>query len=311
MADFNTGTAEGIPRFRYPANLGSAPFDKFIVFDAMSGRHVVRNQVVVEQKAPDVPVASVALYLPEGSLNTTIAVDYDPNHLGPMVGAGVELFAQAGTDVMGNKGGGGFWESTKAIIDDVTGKLKDAIPSLGEALKAQVTLLAQEAVGEGAVNQLIGQKPNPRTDLLYESQQYRQHELQFMLIPRTLDEAKAIDAVCYFFNFYMLPRYNDQGQSKIGAFMIGFPYEFEITMFSSPDGQTCKPMSHINKIGRSVLRSVSINHAAGGKTAFIKENGEFYPVATQLTLSFQEVRLLARTDDEIKRDAPAFADPRA
>jgi hypothetical protein len=82
--------------------------------------------------------------------------------------------------------------------------------------------------------------------------------------------------------------------------MVGVPYEFTIDMFSIQKGLAA-PMDHINKPGRSVLKTVSIDHAAAGKTAFVKSNGEYYPVSTTLTLAFQEVVLLARDSDAIKR----------
>jgi hypothetical protein len=312
---FNSSRAALVAR--YPADLCSPPFDKWIMFSAMTGRHVVRSPPVTEHKTPDVPINSVALYLPNAALASAIVVDYEKNDLGPMVGAAVEFFAQTGTSLFGAKGGGvaGTLDATLRSIQDAGKGALSAISDKGswvDFFKADASQLLAFGMsrltgddGTFAAGILSGTKPNPRTDILYNTQDYRTNELDFLLVPRTLQEAKAIDTICYFFNYYMLPRYQStQGltDAKVGAFTVGFPYEFEINMFAAGPNGTNTTLNHINRIARSVLRGVSIDHAAGGKTAFIKDDGEFYPVATKLCLSFQEVRLLARDSDEIKRD---------
>jgi hypothetical protein len=71
--------------------------------------------------------------------------------------------------------------------------------------------------------------------------------------------------------------------------MIGYPYEFVITMFNE---------THINKIERSVLTGLTVDHAGGDRIAFATG---YYPAATTLSLSFKEVRLLGRDSDVIFR----------
>ena len=71
--------------------------------------------------------------------------------------------------------------------------------------------------------------------------------------------------------------------------MIGYPYEFVITMFNE---------THINKIERSVLTGLRVDHAGGDRIAFA---GNYYPAATTLSLSFKEVRLLGRDSEVILR----------
>lgn len=325
MADFPTiGAPDGTPTFKtegvgrvftakYPADLTSPPYDKWMMISAMSGRHVVRNQAIGDLNTPDIPLRSIGLYIPEAALVSQTSVAYDRNDLGPMVGAAAEFLAQTGSNVFGAKGGQSGLDAITAGFKDITGRLEKALgdgASWREFLKADVAALLSNLAGSNGgavVGSIIGQKPNPRTDILFDTQEYRTHDLDWLMVPRSLDEAKAIDTICYFFNYYMLPRYQStQGlnQAKVGAFMVGFPYEFEVNMYTGNNNGTNAPMNHVNRIGRSVVKSVSINHAAGGKTAFIKSNGEFYPVATRLQVSFQEVRLLARDDDDIKRGLP-------
>jgi hypothetical protein len=305
---------------KYPSTLWTPPYDKWIMFRAMSGRHVIRNTVVVENNKADVALRSVGLYLPEGAIQSTTLVNYAKNDLGPMYGAAAEVFAQGGTNLMASgHGGSSFVDSFTDKLTSVAGALP-SMKTLGmvgdtqgytELMKVQISkILGAVAEKFGATSgaalsaTIFGQKPNPRTTLLYDAADYRQHILEFNLIPRNLDEAKAIDTILYFFQYYMLPRYQDalsMQQDQVGAFMVGFPYEFEIDMYSANPNGSNVSLTHLNQIGRSVLSSVQINHAGGGRTAFIKDSGEFYPVATKLQLTFQEVNLLARDDATITR----------
>jgi hypothetical protein len=62
---------------RYPYNLGQPPFDKWVKFSAMSGRHVIREKPMPEQNNPDRAIGSVGLYLPTGALKSDMTLKYD------------------------------------------------------------------------------------------------------------------------------------------------------------------------------------------------------------------------------------------
>jgi hypothetical protein len=146
----------------------------------------------------------------------------------------------------------------------------------------------------------FGIKANPRTEVLFNTQQYRTHSMEFILIPRSLDEAKAIDRLLYFFQFYSLPRYSgSNGNNPVSAFMVGFPYEFTIDMLSA-QGTDNFTLDHVNKIGRSVLTRG--HRPCGGREDGVREGRRrLLSGRDALRLSFQEVRMLARGDDEIRR----------
>jgi hypothetical protein len=314
---------KGALHFRYPENLGRPPFDKWIFFEARSGRHVVRDQVISEAGGVDRTLASVGLYLSETTLKNTLNITYDTTALGPFVGAIVELFAQSGRNLMdtlptlgtdwvgtlkqalspgewnlqGAKDAvGGALSTAGRNLKDVTGRA--AKVPLGELIGADV-LKGVNDLSAGAGSALFGKRPNPRTDVLFDTQNYREYEFSFLMVPRNIREAQAIDNIIRVFQFYMLPKYDTMdAQTKIGGFMLGFPYEFEITL---RDGNA-RELDHVNKFERTVLTNVMVDHAAGGKTAFVKDdNGIFWPVATQITLQFKEVRLLDRNSEVILR----------
>jgi hypothetical protein len=296
---------------KYPNTLGSPPFDKWIMFSAMSGHHVLRNNVVAEATGKDRPLNQVGLYLPETALLSATNIRYEEQPLGGMAGALAEFGAQGGStlnNILGGRGAGsmGVGEAYTKVSDKLKTLIDKGIwTKFFQAGAAEVIAAKTDALAA-----VTGTRVNPRTDLLYSTQEYRLHDMEFLLIPRNQAEAWAIDAICYFFNYYMLPRYQNNEAldlAKVGAFMVGFPYEFEISMFAAQASGGNQRLDRINRIGRSVLTSVGINHAGGEKTAFIKDNGQFYPVATRLHLMFKEVRLLARGDKVIERaQSPSF-----
>jgi hypothetical protein len=309
--------------YRYPQNLGLPPVDKWILFEARRGRHVLRNTVVAETGETDRTLASVGLYLSETALSSHTQTEWNKTDLGFLA----EFAAQSGksfSDLLINPSeaslqkigaalGGKLGEAVAALKGIASGGVKDAVKSIGAAVSEFGKLGAQAAAADifgagddvlrqpkGTIASLTGVRPNPRTDMMFGCQLYREHQLTYTLIPRNEQEARAIDRIVHFFQFYMLPRYGKSqtlAGAQVGNFLIGFPYEFEISMF---DGQA-NELLHINRIGRSVLIDCKVNHAAGGKTAFVKQGGEFYPVATKLELDFREVKLLARDSAEINR----------
>jgi hypothetical protein len=301
---------------RYPDNLGQKPFDKWMCFEARAGRHVLRDQVVPERSTgTDRTLAAVGLYISPTALSDTIAIGYDTQALGPFLGTAIELLAQTGSNLFDTR------FNTLQDAKDATITLLSAAKSAAgrgtelkdsfiEAIKADLLKLGSSLVGDGAIGAVTGQKVNPKTDVLFDTNEYRQHQYDFLMVPRNLNEAKNIDAIVNFFQFYSLPSFRrTQGQqtARVGSFMIGFPYEFVIT-FKDEVG---RELDHVNRVARSVLKGVTVNHAPTGKTAFIKDGQDFYPVATSLSLSFQEVVLLGRDSVEIKRPVPALEDPRA
>jgi hypothetical protein len=281
---------------------------------------------------PDRKIASVQLYIPEDALRSEQTANYNPDAIGAFMGALSEFTAQSGGDFMSNMA-----KSTRGLVDASFDVVEGGTQNLWENIKAAgggVAATALKSIGDlsadalqgfsgeggraiaeqvlfakllntastrfgGAVQQATGLRVNPRTDVLFDHVQYREHTFEYMLIPRSLEEAKSIDQIIHMFQFYMLPSYSPNLDGKIAGTMIGFPYEFEISFWNEDQ----PAWHHINKIGRSVLTSVAVDHAAGGSVSFYKGEGdrEVYPVATKLSLRFQEVRLLARDSVEINR----------
>lgn len=335
--DYLTLAAEeaGPTLAKYPEGLGTpGPFEKWVLFEVKSARHIGQSGGAEGggggTNVKDTTVAAVALYLPESALKSDIEAQYDTNDLGPF-GILSEFTAQTNSDFLGkvSTGFAGMGDKIDTAIQNSTG-VGSLLSNLGSAAVAEAKevpagwdavknvftqdiLPALQKSGEfasqaglaaaiGALgdygNQMSGMRVNPRTDILFNHIGYRSHTFDFMLIPRNEAEAKTIDNIVHMFQYYMLPSYSPNLSAGVSGMLIGFPYEFTITFWSEGRPNT----HHVNKIGRSVLVGASVNHAAAGKNAFFKgSQGDVYPAATSLSLTFKEVRLLSRESEEISR----------
>lgn len=287
MAFFQLPTLTG-SILKYPSTLATPPFEKWILFEAKAGRHIGRTGMNVAKEA-DRTLKAVALYLPPEALSSSTSVSWQEDSYGAVYGAALEAAMQEGqlpnptTQNVDNKA------TLQRILSGVGRGAEAAVVESG--FKA-LTALESNILGFGGVEQTLagafGQVPNPRTDLFFKGIDYRTHAFSFTLLPRNIQEARTIDHILNTFQFYMLPSFGK------GAF-IGYPYEFDITMFTQRDGSP----HHLNTIGRSVLTKCTINHASGSRVAFVNESGtnEYFPASTTLQLDFQEVRLLSRSDE--------------
>ena len=274
---------------KYPSDLteSGGPHEKWVLFEAKSGRHIGRDGFVAEAgNNPDRTLAAVALYLPTDALKSAHTVNYKSLDLGMAAGKAIETaFQREGTlraPTQTATGGPSIDRLKDVAVSGAAGcvaqKAKEMLTGMAEAV-----IENPEFVGEV----LLGGVANPRTDTAFEKMMYRQHEFNFNLIPRDKREADNIDAILNILHFYSLPSYGDSTSAT--NLMIGYPYEFVITMFNE---------THINKIERSVLTGLTVDHAGGDVIAFATD---YYPAASTLSLNFQEVRLLGRDSDVIFR----------
>ena len=284
---------------RYPADLGSPPHEKWILFEVRTGRHVARDGFAAESATSlDRTIASVALYLPGDALKSTTTVTWQEEEYGAAAGAAMEAAFQRGGAINAptTAGGGsasgdvGRVVAKGAAAGAVAGGKQAAYNTAADQIKQLAEKAKQDNVNVDAiVSGATGKTINPRTDILFKNVGYRDHSFSFKLLPRTRKEAEAIDNILNIFQYYSLPDYG-QGSAN---FFIGYPYEFLITFFTQQaDGST----HHLNTIGRSVLETLTVDHAGGGRVAFVDEAGkqEFFPAVTSVEMTFKETRLLGR-----------------
>lgn len=325
--------ADGMLIAKYPSDL-TQKFNKWCRFDAMLARHVGRHQLVTpENSGGDPVVACVALYLPASALKSSLDVRYNEDGVA-FSGALWEMMGQTATSL--------FNVQTNSASDIMAGITEAFSSAKSKALAAAQSGGVLETIGElvksslsGVVDDkmlsaLTGQQANPRTDIIFKNQEYRTWTFDYVMVPRNQTEADDIDKIVQFFQFYMLPSYRNTPATKaakVGAFMMGFPYEFVISVYGNELDMNMQlagknaglnpaagQLRHIEKIERVVLESIVVDHAAGGKTAFVNSAGGLYPVATSMSLKFQEVVLLGRDSTNIASGrggyAPGDTDPK-
>lgn len=297
---------------KYPADISK--FNKWLRFDVRAGRHVGRGQIVLEKDVPDVVVIAAAMYVPSSALRSQMTVNYDTTEFsGMLMEAAAQGIAEMYSAKLGQNAEGFFTgglEAGRAIVGTIFGD--GMLDRAGEWLKGgSLTTLPTQ------FQALAGQVANPRTDIIFTAQDYRTWTFEYILIPRTLQEAKNIERIVNMFRFYMLPSYRGTttAAGARGSYMMGYPYEWTIGLYgaasSGTNDEAGNELSHINKIGRSVLKNLTVDQAAAGKVAFVGASGEksLYPLVTSLTLEFQEVILLGR-DQKTIVDGNRFLDPR-
>lgn len=134
------------------------------------------------------------------------------------------------------------------------------------------------AVGIGAILDMQSEMVvNPYALTLFQSVAPRVHSFTWKLIPRSEQESKAIREIILEFQKHSLPTLKNSGT------FLGLPDECELAFFGT---------QQLYKFARSVVTSVTVNHTPYGAPVFFGRDGS--PVATELTLTFQEVQSLTR-----------------
>lgn len=313
---------QSVPRFKYPENVGQKPYDKWILFEAKAGRRIGRTTRIPDAELADNTLACAALYLPESALDSGLSVQWsDTKPMGTLMGTLAQKFAKEGSALFNTSMSD--WDLGKVLgaarlggqntLDKVrNGELWEAAKDFGEASLFQ-HLQGMNIPGLGDLSEVLplatGMQVNPRTAAFFTSVEFREYQMDFRMVPRNPYEARQIDEIVHFFQFYMLPAYygnaNDNGQ--VDPAMIGFPYEFDVSLHATDDEQ----MGHVNKFERSVITGFTVDHSPQEKVMFVENGRELYPVATDINIKLREIVLLDRNSDQIKRDGVTdLRDPR-
>lgn len=307
---------------RYPSTLGSPPFEKWILFEVKSARHIIRSGMVSASNTVDATIKSVALYLPTDALSSSLTVDWQDDSYGAAAGAAIEAALQSGKDpttgvtalgggsttdqikklggMVGSAIAAGAVTAGKQMALELTTDLLNAPAGIINALRGAVGLNSSGDVGELSTEKVAalgGYATNPRVDLFFKSVQYRKHSFTFTMVPRSKQEADNIDQILNIFQYYMLPSFGSDTEGGENSLFIGYPYEFEISTFTEYNGSN----HHITTFDRSVLESVLINQSSNDKVSFVDDEGgyQYYPSSTTLELHFQEVRLQGRDKQKV------------
>lgn len=156
---------------------------------------------------------------------------------------------------------------------------------------------AANALGSGQTGQALlaatGRVINPMLEMVYKSPAFRTFQFDFTFYPRDESESLEVQRIIERFRFHQAPELVEDAR----GFLIP-PSEFDIRFYY---GGNLNP--NIPGIATCVLTSIDMNYAPNGFAAYEvpgenspKLGRTGMPVAIQLTLQFQELTYLLKSD---------------
>lgn len=241
---------------------------------------------------------AIALYMPD-----TLMFNYQQNYeqlnmggelLGQLAAAGSSVIDKLKDADFDTSQEDGIFKKSSAII----GELKKS--GAGESILKSGSLgltanLADNfgATGQAAFASFAGVVRNPLMEMIYRSPNFRTFQYDFMFYPRDEREALEVQRIIELFRFHQAPEILKDAK----GFMVP-PSEFEMKFYYAG-----KENPNIPKIGTCVMTTMDVNYAPNGWSAYevpdeptARMGSTGMPVAIQLTLQFQEITYLTKTD---------------
>lgn len=268
-------------------------------------------------------LATISLFMPD-----TLAVTYNSNY------TNVNL-----TDILGLKGyaGNAYQEmaqknptSAEDWVNAIPGNYAKGIAA-GALDKLNTRLLGKAGLGDIALNGM-GLATNPQTQLLYKGISLRQFTLEFIMTPKSTQEAETVRNICDTFAYFSAPGLAGNSGGAPGQYLTP-PQIFRIKFkFLGGNGglidsvtnvfksalsniglgflTTTNPTSTITNgaqakimvINDCFLENVNVDYAPNGWAAY----NDGYPIQTRLTLTFKENQII--TKEDISRMNPRVGD---
>jgi hypothetical protein len=245
---------------------------------------------------------AIALYMPD-----TLVYSYSQNY--DQLSLGGELGGQAAAAV-------------KSAVEEYekTGK---ATAAVGSALKSGVNVGAEKGLkalgsitGSQQTAQAIlaatGRVENPMLEMVYKSPAFRDFQFDFTFYPRSEKEALEVQKIIGKLKFHQAPEILQGEGAQASGFLVP-PSEFDIKFYYNGAQNP-----NIPTVGTCILKNIQVNYAPNGFSAYEipGENGPAVgrtgmPVSIQMTLNFQEVVILTKSDfienpnDKAKQDKKA------
>ena len=320
--------------FKYPLTLGSNNEEEgnqhIITFVAMKYN---------ENKGTDSLGDEVNLYITGDALKSTYGQTYADVALGAV--GGFVMQAKGAEEIYGIMEGavgsvaGGKGVDIAKIISDVgavgaqkAGESRGSGGILSTALvKGQMQNIRKGIAGAfpGAIEALDAKRGavmNPHKALVYQGPGgFRTFSFNYKFSPASLDEAKAVANIVYFFKYHMHPSM-DQNASTVGqgarqsgrqaamfkSINLKYPDEFllEIKPRSKPQKDKLgEPKDNTQKnplfrIDRCFLETCVVDYSTDGVPAFFQKDSndgdQAYPVTTTMQLAFKETKIITRED---------------
>jgi len=277
--------------------------EHYMMFHVMDRRRPSREDIIKDRA-----LRTIVLPVPSSLVNQH-GVSYNNENLefiGGLAAGRTSLghAAHAGSDVvdkiMSKLGGIASGDSS----DDTKGQVEATTTTVGLAALAKTKLGAFATLGAvGGATQAIkgmgvseGLAMNPHTAVLFDNVNFREFQFTYKFMARNPKESATISNIIDVFNYAMHPSTGKWGAGEV----FEYPEEFEIEFADAIK-------THLFKIGTCVLKSVNVNYNGENIPVFFEDTGA--PVSVEITLSFQETRLMTKEQMDGEGWALDFSSP--
>jgi len=270
---------------------------------ALQGAKTFGNLFIAPSYAPERkpnPLTTISLFMPE-----SVNVNYNSNYNEVSM-----------TDVLGVPGiiGNAISDYSKVGLKNMITPY--AIGALGGAAgRLAPNIGIDRSVGQ-AITQAFGVVSNPQMQLLYHGVSLREFQLEFILTPKSANEAEKVKQICDSFTFYSLPNIAG-GQVGTSGQYLNPPQLFSIQFrflgrndiignisnvissaltnsglgfFTSGSRINNGTEAKLFTVKDCVLENVAIDYTPNGFATY----NDGYPVQTRLTLSFKETQMVTK-----------------
>lgn len=217
----------------------------------------------------------ISLYMPD-NLNFDLQSHYEDVNLS---NSSFAFFGQLGSDV---------YKSVKAGMETQQG-INNTISSLAPSSLAALNKLGIEETLTQTLLKAQGVAINPQVQLLFSSIALRTYQFDFMFSPKTQQESQMVNKIIQTFRFHAAPEIGgvsgtEKGSSS-GLFFV-IPSTFNIQFLFEG-----KENPYVNRVGESVLESVSVDYAPNGWSTFYDGS----PTQIRMSLQFKETNILDKS----------------
>lgn len=226
------------------------------------------------------------------------SINFDKeNILGPKFGKNIIMYMpeDVQSEYGANWSGAGFGFLAGRLMKVAGGNFnlgeafEDAGMSAKKGIADFIVSNANKALGAGVtLNQALGgiggTIVNPNVEMMYESPEMRSFSLTYKMFASTPGESQEIRAICNTFKKNMLPSFGDGG-------FINVPNVVRVT-FMTGDG----PNPYVSQFKPCAITNVAINYTPDGSWASYDGGA---PVATNITVTFKELKMLFAEDINI------------
>lgn len=180
---------------------------------------------------------------------------------------------------------GNLLQGSGSVLDQIKQKMNDELARSVLLNLSQIPTMIASAIGsnfsfEGAASVTTGTTQNPFREQMFKSVDNRTFNFEYKFLPRSPEEAKAVQNIIQEFKYHMHP------EISAGGYFYIYPSEFDITyMYKGSQNM------NIHKISTCVLENMVVDYGgAGGFHTF----GDGMPTEINMRLQFKELEVLTK-----------------